>query len=105
MAKFGKIGQDQPLLEHPLEAKRPLDPKEPYFLNNNGLDQTYTNNFDTHTHHSFGAPTKSMLTIKPVFDGLCEKHINEIAEQLTQKNVKLTKQPKFKFQIGFFCHL
>ena len=44
-----------------------MDPKDPYYITN-GLDQAYTNNFDTITPDPFGVPTKSVLTIKHSLD-------------------------------------
>ena len=70
------------------------DTGDPHYLTN-GLDEAYTNTFDTPTYHPFGAPTKSILTKKPSLDRISENQIIERTKELPPKLVRL-QQPNFK---------
>ena len=77
-----------------------------YFTSFNHFDNSCPPTLVTHTQdHKDGQPTKSTLSIKPLFDRIREYDINEITKQLTKIFLWLIEQPNLKIQIGSHCHL
>ena len=90
-----------------METKRPLDPKDTYYLTK-GLDQAYTNTLDTLTTClliPFGVRTKVINTFQPFSDRISEYHNSETTKGFFQMFVRLLDQPIFKFQTTFVRHL